>query len=46
MTLWWPKSYNDKNKTTITTMVQRLKHLVSFGVNIIMSVLEEDEIGK
>jgi hypothetical protein len=44
MTLWWPKSYNDKNKATITTMVQ-LMHLVPFRVNIIMNV-QEDETGK
>jgi hypothetical protein len=45
MTLWWPKSYNDKNKATIATMVQ-LKHLVPFGVNIIISVQEENETRK
>jgi hypothetical protein len=45
MTLWWPKSYSDKKKATIATMVQ-LKHLVPFGVNIIMNVQEEDETGK
>jgi hypothetical protein len=45
MTLWWPKTYSDKNKATIATMVQ-FKHLVPFGVNIIMSVLEEDETRK
>lgn len=45
MTLWWLKNHSDKKKATIATMVL-LKHLVPFGVNIIMSVQEEDEIGK
>jgi hypothetical protein len=38
MTLWWPKSYSDKNKATIAAMVQ-LKHLV-------MNVQEEYETRK